>query len=271
MKHKVAVKHPGKPMEIIEIESKYRTDVKPFIAQDDNTILQFVIMKRTENRIFCFACDEEGLIKNLPLNFEMLTQSGNTSFLSRVVGTVVFLVYELEDVYNKEIYDFEIRDITDEDIALAEYVLSDKTQQKARNLAKMDPHIHDKPEFVFRPIDDLNEFLEGPSTSLFRIPSYFIPLEIFGRFKVGKAIEFFADPAGKHKFVAGVRFENRCVVIYCKDTITAKDFSINHELLRSNMTNKDAEKYLQQFLQSMFKMGLPAFLYVSEETYKKYF
>lgn len=111
MKHKVAVKHPGKPLEIVEIEAQYRTDVKSLISNNDDTILQFVIMEQTGDRVFCFACDEEGLYKNLPLNFEMLTQNGQTSFLSRVVGTVVFLVYELEDVCDHDIWDFKICDI----------------------------------------------------------------------------------------------------------------------------------------------------------------
>ena len=272
MKHKVAVKHPGKPLEVVEIESKYRTDVKPLIAQDNDTILQFVIMERTGDRVFCFACDEEGLLKNLPLNFEMLTQSGNTSFLSKVVGSVVFLVYQLEDVYNQEIYDFEIRDITDKDIELAEHLLNEKTQQQAKRLAKMDPHIHDKAEFVFRPIEDLEEFLKGPSTSLHRIPSYFIPLAIFGVFENKKSIEFYADPAGKQKYVAGIRVEGGgWVEFYCNNTVTAKNFEIRHGLLKEDLTPKVRETYLQRFLIAMFKMGLPSFLYVSQDTYKKHY
>lgn len=272
MKHKIAVKHPGKPLEIVEIESKYRTDVKPLIAQDNDTILQFVIMEQTGDRVFCFACDKEGLLKNLPLNFEMLTQSGNTSFLSKVVGSVVFLVYELEDVYNQEVYDFEIRDVTEADIELAKHLLNEKTQRKAKSLAKMDPHIHDRPEFVFRPVEDLEEFLKGPSTSLHRIPSYFIPLEIFGHFKVGKTIEFYTDPAGKQKFVAGIRVEiGGWVVFYCNNTTTAKNFEIRHGLLKDAITQEMGEKYLHRFLVAMFKMGLPSFLYVSQDTYNKYY
>lgn len=272
MKHKVAVKYPGKPLEIVEIESQYRTDVKSLITKDDDTILQFVIMKQTGDRVFCFACDEEGLYKDLPLNFEMLTQSGNTSFLSRVVGTVVFLVYELEDVYNQEIYDFEIRDITDKDIELAEHLLNEKTQKQAKALAKMDPHIHDKAEFVFQPIDNLEEFLKGSSTSLHRIPSYLIPIEIFRVFENKKTIEFYTDPAGTHKYMAGIRVEiGGWVVFYCNNAVTAKNFEIRHGLLKENITTEVREKYMQRFLISMFKMGLPSFLYVSQDTYNKYY
>lgn len=275
MKHKVAVKYPGKPLEIVEIESQYRTDVKSLITQDNDTILQFVIMKQTGDRVFCFACDEEGLYKDLPLNFEMLTQSGNTSFLSRVVGTVVFLVYELEDVYNQEIYDFEIRDITDKDVELAEHLLKEETQQQARYLAEVDPHIHDKQEFVFRPIENLEEFLGGISSSLRQIPMYMIPFAIFDHIQPGTEIEFFLDPAGKHKWAAGVKkpaYSSGEIEFYCKDIIAAKDFTINHYLFRDGeITRKIGEKYFRRFLVAMHSMQLPAFVYVSADTFEKYF
>lgn len=273
MKHKVAVKHPGKPLEIVEIEAQYRTDVKSLISNNDDTILQFVIMEQTGDRVFCFACDEEGLYKNLPLNFEMLTQNGQTSFLSRVVGTVVFLVYELEDVCDHDIWDFKICDISDRDIKLAEHLIKPETQKRARKIAKMDPHIHDKPEFVIRPIDNLEDFLNESSTSLHQIPSYCIPLAIFGQFNVGKLIEFYSDPAGKQKYVAGIRVEiGGCVVFYCKNETTAQNFEIKHYLLdKGDISTQVAEQYLQKYLKAMFKLGLPAFLYVSQETYNKYF
>ena len=61
------------------------------------------------------------------------------------------------------------------------------------------------------------------------------------------------------------------VEFYCKNVFTAKSFEIQHGLLKSDITTEIGEKYLRRFLVAMFKMGLPPFLYVSSDTYNKYF
>jgi hypothetical protein len=78
----------------------------------------------------------------------MITKSGGYKFLSPIVGTVVFVCYRWEDVWSKEIYDFELLDLNDDEVSIINTILSDQYQERVKVMAQNDPTIHDNPIFT---------------------------------------------------------------------------------------------------------------------------
>ena len=132
MKHKVIVKLPNKSVEVREVEAEYRCDCKGLVLED-GSLIQYVEMPLTNgDSRFCFLCDEEGLIKGLPFNFYMPSRSpfGGVT-VERVVGAVAFIRYRWEDPYAKELWDFQLEDVTAADVeAVKQMVDADSALQK---------------------------------------------------------------------------------------------------------------------------------------------
>lgn len=110
---KILVKEPQKKPVIIDFEGKYRTDVEKLIG-DGNCTMEFVHIVRNEVDMIV---DEDGLPKELPFNFFI----NHMYPIQAIVGTVVFCRYQWENSDEKEIYDYELRDLTEQDI---EYILT---------------------------------------------------------------------------------------------------------------------------------------------------
>lgn len=132
MKHKVIVKLPNKSVEVREVEAEYRCDCKNLVL-DDASMIQYVEMPLTAgDSRFCFLCDEEGLIKDLPFNFYMPSQSpfgGMT--VEKIVGGAVFIRYRWEDPFFKELWDFQLEDVTAADVeAIKRIVDADSSVQR---------------------------------------------------------------------------------------------------------------------------------------------
>lgn len=126
IKKKVAVKRVGKPIEIIETDTRYRTD---FAKSVINNYAEYIQMQ--DGWLFCCA-DEEGLIKNLPVNFLMEMQS--TAFpLQKITGDVVFVRCKPVDYMHEEVYDLEIEDLTESDISLINSLLSENQQAELKS------------------------------------------------------------------------------------------------------------------------------------------
>lgn len=125
---KVIVKNIGKPAEVVNLDCKYRNEVAKLISSERITkeYVELVPYKLD------MVVDEDGLFKNLPFNFFMEI---NNSFypVQMIVGTVVFCHYEWQDPFETELWDFELRDVTEEDIITVNRML---TAEKQRELSE---------------------------------------------------------------------------------------------------------------------------------------
>lgn len=108
---KMLLKLPDQPLEIVETDEKYLMDASKKHIGSGN-LIQYLYQESTE---FILAVDEEGLLKRLPLNFftKMVTKNGE--YIQPLVGPVVFARCKPINPREKEIYDFEVTDITEED------------------------------------------------------------------------------------------------------------------------------------------------------------
>lgn len=148
--HKIAIKRPNSSLELLDFEGTYRCDVKPLLnGKAEGTTLEYVMLRQTKDgRCLCMVCDEDGRYKQLQHNFSMITQSGGYKFLSKIVGTVVFVCYRWEDVWAKEIYDYELLDLNDDELSIINTILGDPYQERVKQMARHDPTIHDSPVFT---------------------------------------------------------------------------------------------------------------------------
>ena len=74
--------------------------------------------------------NEDGLAMELPVNFLLSTTSAHFP-IQKMVGTVVFIRTKPVNGWG-EIYDYEVDDLTDEDIARIEHILSSLIQSRLR-------------------------------------------------------------------------------------------------------------------------------------------
>jgi len=271
MEHKIAIKEPGKPLEIRTCEGTYRTDVRPFIDSGNDTYLQFVQIRSQKDRVLCFACDEDGIRKALPANFQMLTRSGNHSFFETILGTVVFLVFRWEDPYEKEIYDFELMDLNDDDIAIVEKLLSAQTQEKSRLVAEIDPNVHTDGHLFFEPIKDLNEYLFSSPSPLANIPSFLVASYLFTEWPVNEPLSFYVDQKGKVMYTTGIKGApfNRKLEIYCECAQLAHAFSLPIEITADGISEESAIDLMKKYMDMLHQWGVPGFVYITKETEKR--
>lgn len=101
----------GKPR-IVEGEERYFTDfVQKYLGTD-------IIVERvhlSSNQTLFMAVDEDGLCKQLPLNFFM--ETNNHFFpIQPIVGKAIVVRVKEIDYSKGSLYDFEVTDVTDEDI-----------------------------------------------------------------------------------------------------------------------------------------------------------
>lgn len=122
---RVIVKKPNEPAEFVDVEFKYRGECAELISE--GIITEFVGI--TDG--FVMMVDEDGLGKQLPLNFFIST---NNPFcpVQVIVGTVVFCRFQWEDAWQKELWDYELRDATEEDMAAVEQMLGERLQEELK-------------------------------------------------------------------------------------------------------------------------------------------
>lgn len=116
---KVIKKSVGKPMEIVETNEKYLMDCGRSFLGHDITIERVYL----EGYEFIMLVDEDGLMKQLPLNFFM-EFTGNPHFpIQAIVGDVYFVRNKKLPPNAGEIWDWEVDNVTDKDVAFVERVL----------------------------------------------------------------------------------------------------------------------------------------------------
>lgn len=134
---KVMVKEVGKPLAVVDTKEKYFGDcVRSYLGKD--ITVERVYLDGTE---FMMGVDEDGLMKQLPLNFLMSMQNPIYP-VQYIVGTVVFARCKPCNPYEEEIWDFEVTDVTEEDIKRIEGYLNDYYQSALR--LAVQKAMHDK-------------------------------------------------------------------------------------------------------------------------------
>ena len=98
---KVIVKEPGRMAKVVDVDARYRCDVSGLIEK--GITREYVHIKPNE---LDMMVDEDGLMKQLPLNF-FLECSSPFFPVQAIVGTVVFCRYKWENPWEKEILDPE--------------------------------------------------------------------------------------------------------------------------------------------------------------------
>lgn len=123
---KIAIKEPGKALLFLETNEKYqRNCVKKQLGE--NRYPEFVPLNK--NGTLSVGVTDDGLLRKLPLNFYI--SCSNPYFpIQKMVGTVVFTKIKPIEQKAEEIYDYEVTDLTDEDILIIETLLSDEKQKE---------------------------------------------------------------------------------------------------------------------------------------------
>lgn len=123
---KIIRKSVEKPLEILETDVKYFQDcAKTYLGSE--TYIESCYIDGTQ---FIMAVDEDGICKNLPHNFYM--RFSNDDFpVQKIVGDALFIRCKPVRPWG-EIYDYEVSNITTEDIAWVGSILDDAHQKQLR-------------------------------------------------------------------------------------------------------------------------------------------
>lgn len=124
---KVMVKEVGKPLAVVDTKEKYFGDFVRSCLGKDITVERVYL----DGMEFIMGVDEDGLAKQLPLNFLMSMQNPIYP-VQYIVGTVVFARCKPCNPYEEEIWDFEVADVTEKDIKRIEGYLNDYYQSALR-------------------------------------------------------------------------------------------------------------------------------------------
>lgn len=125
---KIMVKEVGKPLAVVDCDERYFTDcVQKYIGK---TRVEKVYLNGAD---FIMGVDENGYMKELPVNFYLRTKS-ITYPIQGIAGTVVFVRCKpcTFQMLEEEIYDLEVSDVTDEDIHIVECYLDKDYQDWCR-------------------------------------------------------------------------------------------------------------------------------------------
>lgn len=120
---RIAVKEVGKDLVILDTKQKYITNcAKDYIGQDE-----YPERVHLGPQLGIYV-NEDGLRKELPVNFLLETTSPYWP-IQKMVGTVVFVRTKPVDPW-KEIYDYEVDDLTNWDIERIRHLISEDTQTR---------------------------------------------------------------------------------------------------------------------------------------------
>lgn len=128
--HQLLVKEPGQPAEIRTTDALYLCDLKGLFPGGSGITMERVRLNR-EHTLWMLV-DEDGLAKDLPLNF--LMPMDNAYFpIQKIVGTAVFVRTKFADVWREEIYDYEVGNLPEHQIEQIQKIFSDEVQTQLRS------------------------------------------------------------------------------------------------------------------------------------------
>lgn len=150
---RILVKRVGCDLQEVSLpgdEIVYRDDaMKRFI----NTEYRVEYVPLTPDGLFCLAVDEDGLHKNLEQNF-LLKMNSPYWPIQKIVGTAVFVRRKPVE-HCGEIWDYEVTDLTDEDIDLANSIIHERNQVEWKSQFSD----YGKGAMVCEPITNIEDFL----------------------------------------------------------------------------------------------------------------
>lgn len=112
---RVILKRVGKEMELVETEREFANEVVQDLLGNEIRTERVVAGKH-----FSMFVDSEGVFKNLPVNFSVYTNNDLLP-MYHIQGDVVFIKYSDNYLY-EEIWDYEVEDVSEEDIELVKYI-----------------------------------------------------------------------------------------------------------------------------------------------------
>ena len=120
------LKRVGEPPQIVDTDKKYRTEaVREFLPDADTQERVYLEAGMT----FTMIVDEDGLAKELPLNFFM--EMASIAYpVQLIVGDVVFVRTKYANAYNEELWDYEVEDVTAADMEKVKGYLDNSLQEK---------------------------------------------------------------------------------------------------------------------------------------------
>lgn len=123
---KIMVKEVGKPLAIVDCDERYFTDcVQKYIGK---IRVEKVYLNGAD---FIMGVDENGYMKELPVNFYVRTKSISCP-IQGIAGTVVFVRCKPCILCEEEVWDLEVSDVTDEDIHIVKNYLDEDYQYWCR-------------------------------------------------------------------------------------------------------------------------------------------
>ncbi len=123
---KMILKRVGELPQVVETDKRYQTEaVREFLPDVD--IQQRVYLE--DNMRFTMIVDENGLSKNLPLNF-LMEMASNVYPVQLIVGDVVFVRTKYADPFEEELWDYEVEDVTAADLEKVKGYLAYDLQEK---------------------------------------------------------------------------------------------------------------------------------------------
>ena len=108
---KIIKKSVGEPLKIVDTDKQYLMDCAREHFEKGVTLERVYL----DGFQFILVVDEDGLCKQLPLNFFM-DCAGSAFPVQAIVGDVLFVRTKPCNPYEEELWDFEVTDVTDEDI-----------------------------------------------------------------------------------------------------------------------------------------------------------
>lgn len=124
---KILKKSVGKELEIVNTEEKYLMDCAREHFGKEVT-MERVYLGGFE---FILVVDEDGLSKQLPLNFIMDFSSMEKVFpVQPIVGDAIFVRCKPCNPYEEELWDFEVTDVTEEDFERLRQMLTFDSQSR---------------------------------------------------------------------------------------------------------------------------------------------
>lgn len=123
--HQILVKEPGKPAEVRTTDAFYLCDLKGLFPGGSSFTMERVSLNKEHT--FWMLVDEDGLAKELPLNFLMPMDHAYFP-IQKIVGTAVFVRTKPADVWNEEIYDYEVANLPENQAQAIQGIFSEDTQ-----------------------------------------------------------------------------------------------------------------------------------------------
>lgn len=128
---KIIVKEPKKEAKETDIDGlKYRTDICKLFIKDAYFESVIVYDNPTDPSLLVMMVDEEGLMKELPINF-LIEHNSPVFPIQKIVGTAVFI--RIKKIgYNDDVPDYEVIDLTEGDRIRVACMLQGEYQERLR-------------------------------------------------------------------------------------------------------------------------------------------